>query len=190
MNELKLEYVSIDSIKPYEGNAKEHPAEQIEQIKKSIQEFGNNDPIAVWNNEIVEGHGRYTALKELGVTEIPIIRLDNLTDEQRKAYTLIHNKLTMNSDFDFDILNEELDKIINIDMEDFGFNNFDAISYIDDLLENEYAGGEATSDLFSITFCFNKKNEKQIKEYIAKNGKEKIVEYIENIILNEEEQNA
>ena len=97
---LKIEYVDIESIKPYENNAKEHPREQIEQIKKSIEEFGNNDPIAVWNNEIVEGHGRYEALKELGQREIPIIRLDNLTDEQRKAYTLVHNKLTMNSDFD------------------------------------------------------------------------------------------
>lgn len=63
---LKIEYVDIDTIKPYKNNAKKHPQEQIEQIKKSIQEFGNNDPIAVWNNEIVEGHGRYLALQELG----------------------------------------------------------------------------------------------------------------------------
>lgn len=119
---LKIEYVDINSIKPYENNAKEHPREQIEQIKKSIQEFGNNDPIAVWNNEIVEGHGRYEALKELEETTIPIIRLDNLTDEQRKAYTLVHNKLTMNSDFDFDLLNTELDSIMDINMEDFGFD--------------------------------------------------------------------
>ena len=118
---LEIEYVDINSIKPYENNAKEHPREQIEQIKKSIQEFGNNDPIAVWNNEIVEGHGRYIALTELGEKEIPIIRLDNLTDEQRKAYTLVHNKLTMNSNFDFDKLAEELDSIININMEDFDF---------------------------------------------------------------------
>ena len=64
--ELKIEYVDINSIKPYKNNAKLHPQEQIEQIKKSIQEFGNNDPIAVWHNEIVEGHGRYQALLELG----------------------------------------------------------------------------------------------------------------------------
>ena len=120
--ELKIEYVDINSIKPYEKNAKLHPQEQIEQIKKSIQEFGNNDPIAVWNNEIVEGHGRYEALKELGETEIPVIRLDNLTDEERKAYSLVHNKLTMNSDFDLDILQEELNNMETIDMSDFGFD--------------------------------------------------------------------
>ena len=119
---LKIEYVDIDSIKPYENNAKEHPKEQIEQIKKSIQEFGNNDPIAVWHDEIVEGHGRYIALKELDSKEIPIIRLDDLTDEQRKAYTLVHNKLTMNSDFDFDLLNTELESIIDIDMSEYGFD--------------------------------------------------------------------
>jgi ParB-like chromosome segregation protein Spo0J len=118
---LKIEYVDINSIKPYLNNAKLHPEEQIEQIKKSIQEFGNNDPIAVWNNEIVEGHGRYEALKQLGETNIPIIRLDNLTDEERRAYTLVHNKLTMNSDFDYKILDAELEDI-DIDMSEYGFD--------------------------------------------------------------------
>lgn len=120
--ELKVEYVPIEDIKPYENNAKLHPAFQIEQIKKSIQEFGNNDPVAVWHGEIVEGNGRYEALKQLGYTEIPVIRLDGLTDEQRRAYGLIHNKLTMNSDFDIDLLAEELDSIGDIDMGDFGFS--------------------------------------------------------------------
>ena len=119
---MQIEYVDINSIKPYKKNAKLHPKEQIEQIKKSIEEFGNNDPIAIWKDEIVEGHGRLIALKELGYKEIPIIRLDHLTDEERKAYTLVHNKLTMNSDFDLDILQEELDNFDTIDMSDFGFD--------------------------------------------------------------------
>ena len=122
MDKLKIEYVDIDSIKPYKNNAKEHPQEQIEQIKNSIKQFNMIDPIGIWNNEIVEGHGRLIACKELGYTEVPIIRLDHLTDEERKAYTLAHNKLTMNSDFDIDILNNELDDILNIDMSDFGFD--------------------------------------------------------------------
>lgn len=122
MEKLKIEYVDIDSIKPYLNNAKLHPAEQVEQIKKSIEQFGMNDPIGIWKDEIVEGHGRLLALKELEYKEVPIIRLDHLSDEERKAYILAHNKLTMNSDFDIDILNEELDDIINIDMSDFGFD--------------------------------------------------------------------
>lgn len=130
MDKLAIEYVSIDSIKPYEGNAKEHPQEQIEQIKKSIEEFGNIDPIGVWHNEIVEGHGRYAALKELGVDNIPIIRLDDLTDEQRKAYTLIHNQLTMNTGFDVEALESELASISDIDMGEYGFD-----------IEKELGGG-------------------------------------------------
>lgn len=121
MENLKIEYVDINSIKPYKNNAKLHPQEQIEQIKKSIEQFGNNDPIAVWNNEIVEGHGRYEALKQLGGGQIPIIRLDNLTDDERKAYALVHNKLTTNSDFDFSVLDMELNDI-DIDLGDFGFD--------------------------------------------------------------------
>ena len=119
--ELKIEYVPIDSIKPYEKNAKLHPAEQIEQIKKSIQEFGFKDAIAVWNNEVVAGHGRLLAAKELGMKELPIVRLDDLTDEQRRAYALVHNKLTMNSPFDDDILSAELENILDIDMSGFDF---------------------------------------------------------------------
>ena len=120
--QLQVEYVDISTIKPYKGNAKEHPKEQIEQIKKSMQEFGNIDPIGIWHNEIVEGHGRYLALKELGEKTIPIIRLDDLTDEQRRAYTLVHNQLTMNSGFDLDTLKVELDNIGEIDMSEFGLS--------------------------------------------------------------------
>lgn len=119
--ELKIEYLPIEELKPYANNAKEHPAEQIEQIKKSIQEFGFDDPIGIWKDEIVEGHGRLIAAIELGMDTVPVIRLDHLTDEQRRAYTLVHNKLTMNSDFNLDLLRIELDDI-DIDMTDFGFD--------------------------------------------------------------------
>lgn len=125
--DLNITYLPIDEIKPYENNAKLHPEEQIEQIKKSINDFGFNDPIAVWgeDNTIVEGHGRYQAAKELGIESVPVIRLDDLTDEQRKAYTLVHNKLTMNSGFDFAKLSDELDGVMaDFQMADYGFNPF------------------------------------------------------------------
>lgn len=136
--ELKIEYVDIDSIKPYKNNAKLHPKEQIEQIKKSIEQFGMDDPIGIWKDEIVEGHGRLIACKELGYAEVPIIRLDHLTDEERKAYTLAHNKLTMNSDFDLDILQEELDNFDTINMEDFGFElELDDLEDETEIIEDE-----------------------------------------------------
>lgn len=121
MNKLTVEYWAISKITPYARNAKMHPAHQIEQIKKSINEFGFRDPIAVWHGEIVEGHGRLIAAKELKMSEVPVIVLDDLTDEQRRAYALVHNKLTMNSDFDLELLDMELGDIADIDMGDFGF---------------------------------------------------------------------
>ena len=138
MNNLKIEYVDINTIKPYKNNAKLHPQEQIEQIKKSIEQFGMDDPIGIWKDEIVEGHGRLIACKELGYKEVPIIRLDHLTDEERKAYTLAHNKLTMNSDFEFNILQEELNKMETIDMSDFGFDiDFNVDNEEQEIIEDE-----------------------------------------------------
>lgn len=122
--ELKIEYIDINTIKPYEKNAKEHPDWQIKQIIESIEQFGMNDPIAVdKHNVIIEGHGRYLACREMGNNIVPVIHLDDLTEEQRKAYTLIHNKLTMNSGFDIDILKDELADIETIDMDVFGFSD-------------------------------------------------------------------
>lgn len=122
---LKIEYVNKEDLKPYANNAKIHTAEQVEQIKKSIEEFGFNDPIAVWHDdEVIEGHGRLLAVMEMDdIQAVPIIRLDELTDEQRKAYMLVHNKLTMNTGYDFEILNLELEDI-TMDMEQFGFIDY------------------------------------------------------------------
>lgn len=122
MEELKIEYIPLSDIKPYEHNAKLHPDEQVEQIMQSIRIVGFDDPIAIWkNNEIIEGHGRYEAAMRLGMETVPVIRLDDLTDEQRRAYALIHNKLTMNSGFDIETLNVELAEIQTIDMGAFDF---------------------------------------------------------------------
>lgn len=122
MSELKIEYIPLSDIKPYEHNAKLHPDEQVEQIMQSIRLVGFDDPIAIWkSNEIIEGHGRYEAAMRLGMETVPVIRLDDLTDEQRRAYALIHNKLTMNSGFDIETLNVELAEIQTIDMGTFDF---------------------------------------------------------------------
>ena len=131
---MEIIQVDINTIKPYEKNAKRHPKKQIEQIKKSIQEFGFNDPIAIdENNIIIEGHGRYEALKELDYKDVECIRLSHLTEEQKKAYILVHNKLNMETGFDIDVLNDELMNIETIDME-----NFDLEINLDDMFkENE-----------------------------------------------------
>lgn len=169
---MEILKINIEDLKPYEKNAKIHTQEQINQIIKSIKEFGMNDPIGVWgkDNIIVEGHGRYEALKQLGIKEIDCIRLDHLTDEERKAYTLVHNKLTMNTDFDYEILDEELNTIIDVDMEKYGFE-------VDFNLEIEPIKSEKEVDYF----YFDKE---EIKKDIVDNWKQykDITEYVSNII--------
>lgn len=120
---MEIVKISINELKPYQNNVKKHPREQIEQIKSSIKKFGNNDPIAVDENYvIIEGHGRYEALCDLGYKEAECIILKGLTEEQKNAYRLVHNKLTMNSDFELDGLIKELDKITKFDMSEFDFD--------------------------------------------------------------------
>lgn len=139
MPELKVVKVPTDKLREYKNNSKLHPSFQIEQIVSSIEEFGFVSPILAWHNEndepeIIAGHGRLMAARNLGVAELPVIFLDHLSDEGRRALTLIDNQLTMNSGFDFQLLNEELDAIVDIDMRDFGFDPFkptDAMPDID-----------------------------------------------------------
>lgn len=123
---LEIVEMPVADLVPYAMNAKEHPAEQVAQIAASIEEFGMNDPVAVWHDKdgvpiIVEGHGRVLALQKLKRKTCPVIFLDNLSDTQRRAYTLVHNQLTLNSGWDADKLEAELENISNdIELGKFG----------------------------------------------------------------------
>ena len=132
MENLEIKYVPIDTLKEYENNAKLHPEEHVAQIVASILEFGFNDPIGITEDgTILEGHGRLLAAKQMGLTEVPVIRLDHLIDDQKKAYILAHNKLTLNTNFDFDKLKKELDSLSeNYDLKLTGFSTdeIDAIT--------------------------------------------------------------
>lgn len=124
MTDLKIEYLPVTALKPYERNARKHRDFDVDKIVESIRVFGFDDPIGIWgpDNILVEGHGRVLAAKKLGMKTVPCIRLDHLTDEQRRAYALAHNKTAENSEWDLDILPEELESIVDIDMSQFGFD--------------------------------------------------------------------
>lgn len=127
MGEIKLETIKLKDLKSYENNTKLHPQEQIERIRDSIISFGYLDPIAIdENNEIIEGHGRLLAFKQIdstGEKEINVIRITGLSDHQKKAYRIAHNKLNMSTDFDLDKLGKEFNLLEDTDfLSDTGFN--------------------------------------------------------------------
>lgn len=170
--ELKIEYLDKKALKPYARNAKLHPAEQVEQIKKSIEQFGFNDPIAVYGkNEIIEGHGRLLAVMEMDdVEEVPVIRLDHLSDEQRRAYSLVHNKLTMNSPFDIQLLSAELDELadFDIDMSEFGFA--DIGTGIDSFFEQEQQMEKKTPEEKKVVVKVYEDGLEELEDLLKENG--------------------
>ena len=182
---MQIEIMPIDEIIPYENNAKLHPEWQIEQIAKSIQQFGFNDPLSVWQNEsgeniVVEGHGRLLAAQKLKINEVPVIKLNNLTDEQRRAYTHIHNQINMNTGFDFEKLDEDLSNL-DFDFSSFGFSELDKSgNYIDEFFESGYTSEINTDDFkkFSVSFVFPKEYKNEIKKYIKEFTKEQITAHI------------
>lgn len=130
---LKIEYVPLDKLKPYERNARKHGDKDIDAIAASIKRFGFKDPIGVWGKDIiVEGHGRLLAAKKLNLAEVPIIRLDDLTDEERRMYALAHNKTAELSAWDFDTMDTELEELGEMfDVEELGFDVAEKVSMED-----------------------------------------------------------
>lgn len=123
MGKLNIIYKNIRDLHPYKKNAKKHNKEQVEWIANSIKEFGFTQPVVVdKDNNVVAGHGRILGAKKAGLKEVPTVSLDDLTEEQIKAYRLIDNKLN-ESEWDYNLLDDELSVLENdIDMSLFGFD--------------------------------------------------------------------
>ena len=119
--ELNITYRPIKELKPYKKNAKKHNKEQVEKIANSIKEFGFTQPVIIDKHDcVVAGHGRILGAKKAGLKQVPTVCLDELTEEQIKAYRLVDNKLN-ESEWDSDLLKQSLDEIMEMDMEAFGF---------------------------------------------------------------------
>ena len=152
MKDLKIDYVNINDIKPYENNPRFND-DAVEYVANSIEEFGFKVPLVIdKNNVIVAGHTRYKASLKLGLENIPCIIADDLTDEQINAFRLIDNKVSEKSEWNFDLLNDELEKILNIDMDKFGFLKNEEIDF-DEIDVDEYFSDESNEKMMVCPEC-------------------------------------
>lgn len=123
MEEQKIVMMRLQDLTPYENNPRVNDA-AVPAVKESIKEFGFKVPIVVdAAGTIIAGHTRYKAAKELGMEEVPVIQASTLSSEQVQAYRVIDNKTQELAKWDYAKLDEELDKIMNIDMSLFGFTD-------------------------------------------------------------------
>jgi site-specific DNA-methyltransferase (adenine-specific) len=121
MKMMDIKMVKIDDIVPYENNPR-HNADAIEPVKESIRQFGFKVPMILdKENVIVAGHTRYEAAKALGMTEVPVIYADDLSEEQVRKFRLVDNKTAEFAEWDFAKLEEELAELDFGDF-DFGFD--------------------------------------------------------------------
>ena len=129
-----LETIQIDALIPYARNSRTHSDAQVAQIAASIKEFGFTNPVLIdAGGGIIAGHGRVLAARKLGLSEVPCIRLEHLTEAQKRAYVITDNKLALNAGWDDEMLRIELEELgeagFNLDITGF---NLDEISKLFD----------------------------------------------------------
>lgn len=149
MRKLKIEYIATELLVPFAQNAREHSEKQIIEICESIKEFGFNDPVGIDEaNGIIEGHGRIMAASELGMKEVPCVRLSHMSERQRRAYILAHNKIALSSSWDFKKLSDEFNYLVeseyDLGVTGFGEDEIDLLLKADvSILPDNFAGPES-----------------------------------------------
>lgn len=134
----KMVEVAVSSLKPYDRNAKKHGEKQLEKLKASIEEFGFLTPCLIdKENNIIAGHGRVMAAKELGLKTVPCVYIEGLTEAQRKAYVLADNRLGELGEWDMELVNAELEAL-NEEGFDISLTGFE--------LDLDSMGGGASSE--------------------------------------------
>ena len=115
---MQIQNLPIETLRPYQGNARTHSKRQIRQIANSIQRFGFCNPVLIDNQrQIIAGHGRVAAARLLGVDQIPTVELAHLSDAEKRAYILADNRLAEKAGWDREILAIELQALVDLDFE-------------------------------------------------------------------------
>ena len=185
--------VLIKELQAYDKNSRTHSDAQINQIVNSIKEFGFTNPVLINDKkEIIAGHGRVEAAKNLGLDSVPCVVLTGLTDAQKRAYIIADNKLALNADWDYDLLKDELDalKTDDFDLELLGFS-FDELFLIenkqdsnDDSFGND-GSTESNSAAFSkIEFVLSEANKNFIIQKLNNEKKSKNLETLSDALVS------
>ena len=130
----QIEYVPIDSLLSYARNSRTHNDVQVAQIAASIEEFGFTNPVLIdGKDEIIAGHGRVLAARKLEIPEIPCIRIDYMSDVQKRAYVIADNKLALNAGWDQEMLKMEIQDLVaaEFDLKLLGFSEVELDSFKD-----------------------------------------------------------
>lgn len=180
---IQVKPVKVADLVPYANNARTHSDEQVAQIAASIKEFGWTNPILVdGENGIIAGHGRLAAARKLGMTEVPAIQLNGLSVAQKKALILADNKLALNSGWDYELLQIELNDLneIGFNVETIGFdiNELKSIMYpeLEESKPDEFKGD--SENKWQILVEYNNENDlaNAYDEFTGKGLKCKIIQ--------------
>jgi ParB-like chromosome segregation protein Spo0J len=147
----RLEKVNIDKLVPYARNARTHSKEQILQLRASLREFGFVNPVIVDKDfNIIAGHGRVLAAKEEGITEVPCVFAEHLTEAQKRAYIIADNRLALNAGWDTEMLSVELSELqgVDFDLSLLGFDDAELnklLGGIEDVKDDDFDVDEELS---------------------------------------------
>lgn len=143
---MKIEHIALEALIPYARNSRTHSEAQVAQIAGSIREFGFTNPVLIdGEGGIIAGHGRVMAARQLGLSEVPCIRLAHLTDAQKRAYVIADNKLALNAGWDDEMLRLEIGDLqeagFNLDL--LGFDSAELDALLADVGDDEAEQGDA-----------------------------------------------
>lgn len=136
MGKLQIEYKPIEKVIPYDKNPRQND-DAVQYVAESIKEFGFINPILLdASGTVMAGHTRLKAAKQLGLKEVPVVYVDDLSEEQAKAFRLADNKTAEFASWDEGLLEQELAEILELDMSLFGFDEESTLA--DELVDDKY----------------------------------------------------